>query len=214
MLTLTAPGTRVHYLPNGEECACTPAGAEMIGQALEEWNATLGHRWNRFCQDFRRLLGRQVQYFKATEVQSRGALHSHIPFRLDAGVRWQVSEIRALAIKHGFGHEVDVRTDINEMGMWYVAKYVSKAAGLRLTVPWRKVDQETGEILSSATYKCWTASRSWGSTMRAVKAEQARWVQAVGSAPEAAPAAEEPGSLDHSAARYTASSSETGSGVL
>lgn len=201
MLTLTAPGTKVHRLPNGQECPCTPAGGEMVGQNLEEWNAELGKRWNRFCQDLRRHLGRNVQYFKATEVQARGALHSHIPFRVDAGCRWNLAEIRALAIKHGFGHEVDIRTGIDEKGMWYVAKYVSKAAGLRQTVPWRKVDTTTGEILDSATYRGWTASRSWGSTMKAVKAEQARWVACGGGGGAASGAS--PGPLDPNASRYT-----------
>ena len=203
MLTLTAPGAKVHYLPNGEMCQCTKPGGELVGQVLEEWNAELGHRWNRFCQDLRRYFGRNVQYFKATEVQKRGALHSHVPFRLDAGVRWNLHEIRALAIKHGFGHEVDIRPNIDEKGMWYVAKYVSKAAGLRPTVPWRKVDQDTGEIHDTATYRCWTASRSWGTTMAAVKAAQAEWVRngGVGAASAASP-----GALDPNALRYTDSS--------
>ena len=221
LLTVTAPGDKEHIdKRTGQRCPCT--GPE--GTNLAEWNAGLGERWNRFHQDLERHFGQDVQYFAAKEVQARGALHLHVPFRLRVGTRWKLEEIRALAIKHGFGHEIDLRTDIDERGMWYVAKYVSKAAGLRSVVPWRKVkgqelverldvDPETGEILgqdvdvvevvsTKASYQTWSKSRRWGLTMKAVKAAQAQWVHRGGDA--GAPAPEAP--LDHSGFRYTDSS--------
>lgn len=203
MLTLTAPGDQVHHLPNGEACPCTPAG----GVELAEWNANLGQRWNRFCQDLRRHLGQQIQYFKATEVQARGALHLHVPLRLVVGTQLHLPTIRAMAIAHGFGHSVDLRTVKNEVGLWYVAKYVSKASAMRSSVPWRKVDQDSGELRLTPTYRTWSASRQWGLTMAAVRQAQQEWAMAggpparcdsAGTAPAAGTAA-----LDSSAIRYT-----------
>jgi hypothetical protein len=201
LLTLTAPGDQVHHLPNGERCDCTPPG----GIDLAEWNAGLGHRWNRFCQDLRRDLGQQVQYFKATEVQDRGALHLHVPLRLVVGTKVNLAAIRRLAISHGFGHSVDLRVVKNEAGLRYVAKYVSKASAFRPIVPWRRIDQATGEVRTWATYRTWTASRCWGKTMGQVKAEQIEFVRAggadsaaAGSTPAAGTAA-----LDSNAHRYT-----------
>lgn len=201
MLTLTAPGDQVHHLPNGERCPCTPEG----GVDLAEWNGSLGHRWNRFCQDLRRHLGQQVQYFKATEVQARGALHLHVPMRLTLGTRLHLPTIRAMAIAHGFGHSVDLTAVKNEAGLRYVAKYVSKAAAMRSSVPWRKTDKATGEVKMSPTYKTWSASRSWGLTMAAVKLEQQQWAAGGGLAgPEAGgPPGAGTAPLDSNAIRYT-----------
>jgi hypothetical protein len=205
MLTLTAPGDQVHYLPNGEPCPCTPAG----GCDLAEWNAGLGHRWNRFCQDLRRLLGQQVQYFKATEVQARGALHLHVPLRLVLGTKLHLPTIRQLAISHGFGHSVDLTAVKNEAGLRYVAKYVSKSSAMRSSVPWRKLHQPTGELRLSPTYKTWSASRSWGLTMAAVKQQQREWALAGGGLdqPEAGgPPGAGTAPLDSNAIRYTTAS--------
>ena len=201
MLTLTAPGVQVHHLPNGDPCPCTPPG----GVALDEWNAGLGHRWNRFCQDLRRMLGEQFQYFKAAEVQSRGALHLHVPIRLVVGSTWNLPKIRRLAIAHGFGHSVDITPIRNEQGLRYVAKYVSKSASMRSSVPWRRIDQASGELRLTPTFKTWSASRSWGQTMASVKAEQATWAQVGGPAASAAggPLAAGTAALDSYAIHYT-----------
>ena len=201
MLTLTAPGVQQHYLPNGDPCPCTPAG----GVSIAEWNAGLGHRWNRFCQDLRRHLGQNVQYFKATEVQARGALHLHVPMRLVVGSRLHLPTIRQMAIAHGFGHSVDVTAVRDEAGLRYVAKYVSKAAAMRSSVPWRKVDPASGELRLTPTYKTWSASRSWGLTMAAVREAQRTWAELGGNAVSAAGGTPAAGTaaLDISASHYT-----------
>lgn len=190
MLTLTAPGDSAHKMPSGTLCRCTPTG----GVDLAQWNASAGHRWNRFCQDLRRRWGFPAQYFKAAEVQARGALHFHVLIRIPAEglnlTRREMREVRELAIDHGFGHEVDFVHDVNERAAGYCAKYASKAAGERGAVPWRTVNRQTGEVCSRGSYRTWTASRSWGLTIGAVKRAQADWCRGAGA--ESAAGAEHP----------------------
>ena len=76
MLTLTAPGERVHRRPDGRKCPCTGPG----GTNLAEWNATAGKRFNKAVTYLRRRYG-DVQYARAAEVQKRGALHFHVLVR-------------------------------------------------------------------------------------------------------------------------------------
>ena len=208
MLTLTAPGDDVHHLPNGAECPCTVSG----GVDLARWNAELGCAWNRFAQALRRTWDQRVEYFRVVEVQKRGALHLHVIVRLQRGQVVKLSELRALAVHHGFGHSVRCDPVRSEGGAWYVAKYCSKAAGQRADVPWRSVDPATGEVRSRAAYRCWTSSRRWGQSMGQLVADQRAWAigasrdgsaggrNAVGGAPVAV-AAEPP--LDPYSQRYT-----------
>lgn len=171
MLTLTAPGDKLHGTPSGEVCACTPEG----GVHLPSWNATASARWNRFCQDLRRLWGIHVQYFKATEVQRRGAIHYHVLIRFPAarGTVIHLPTIRRLAIEHGFGHSVDIAQVVDDAAAGYVAKYASKAVDQRADLPWVNHDGEV--VKGQARYRVWTASRRWGLTMRMVKQDQAAW---------------------------------------
>jgi hypothetical protein len=151
-------------------------------------------------QELRRHLGEDVAYFKAAEVQRRGALHYHALLRGSGTLVIGKGYLRALAVKHGFGHEVDVQP-VEPRHWGYVAKYASKAAGDRTDVPWRgkrwvggyryedHLDTGTGEVFTlrvgtaerkqveayRATYRTWSASREWGDTMAYVRAAQGHW---------------------------------------
>lgn len=196
-VTLTAPSWVEHFLPNGERCRCT--GGDCPD--LAGWNASAGKRWNRFMQDLRRMLGMEVAYFKAAEVQRRGALHFHALIRPEDGrvMVLRVAALRRLAIKHGFGHSVDVQA-VRPEHAGYVAKYASKSAGDRPDVPWHGqrwqggdwVDKRTGELhhrprvrvpAYHATYRTWSCSRSWGDTMRAIRAAQAHYLRVLEALP-------------------------------
>ena len=178
-LTLTAPSWREHFLPDGSACKCTGGGCVD----LDAWNATAGARFNRLMQDLRRHWELPAQYFKAAEVQRRGALHFHLLVRAGLPLALHKGVLRRLAIKHGFGHEVDVQA-AQPSHAAYVAKYVSKASDERRDVPWRgharteRVDPVTGELTKgrrvtyAATYRTWSASREWGDTMAWVRAAQ------------------------------------------
>lgn len=183
LLTLTAPGAREHSLPDGSTCPCTPAQ----GVHLPSWNASAGKGFNRFIQDLRRSFG-DIEYCRAAEVQKRGALHFHVLFRASSSSSarrlWAKpgksidSPLRRLAMKHGFGHEVDLQVVRSEGAASYCAKYVSKSSADRDQLPW--LDLRTGELGTGAPrYRPWSSSRSWSSlTMKAIKAEQAAWVRA------------------------------------
>jgi hypothetical protein len=186
---------------SGEWCPCTTED----GVDLAVWNATLGKRWNRLCQDLRRFFGEHVEYFRAVEVQERGALHLHVLIRFRRGRRLRIRQVRDLAIKHGFGHSVDISKELDERGCWYVAKYVSKAASERELVPW--VALTTGEVALRAPYRCWTASRRWGQTMAALRDEQRAWWESQAGGADPAPAGEHP-PLDTYTDHYTNGESE------
>jgi len=157
---------------SNEMCPCTPAE----GVHLPSWNATAGRRWNLFITDLRRLFGKdiKVQYFKAAEVQKRGAIHYHVLLRFLTPCTLKASQLRSIAIHHGFGHEIQWDHLEGEQGKAkvsaYVSKYVSKAADQRGEVPW--VDLETGERKVGKTWRTWTASRAYGSSMKDLRQQR------------------------------------------
>lgn len=206
-LTLTAPGVRQHHpytVKGGQKvwdntrwCRCTPA----LGTNLAKWNGASGKAFNRLMQDLRRLPGLDdVVYVKAAEVQRRGALHFHVILRRRAGgvLAMDLERVGALAIEHGFGHEVDLQKVEPRHGA-YIAKYAAKAANQRPDVPWcgrrRKVvtvlDEHTGELVDhhmwqlslTPTYRTWTASRAWGDSMKAVRLAQGHYVEVLRALP-------------------------------
>jgi hypothetical protein len=181
MVTLTAPGNEVHWLPSGDQCECTPAG----GVDLAEWNASLTARRNRFIEALRRgeaaprVGGARrrvdIEYFGAKESQRRGALHCHELMRRTDGKALQLrtSEVRRLAIAHGFGHSVRIRKVGVQQGVKalsakgaarYCGKYVGKSSDERARVPWAYGAR-------GARWRTWTASRRWGCSMKELKEE-------------------------------------------
>ena len=196
-LTLTAAGEG--KCPSWCPCLANAAPVSVL-------NGRYGKGFNRFMQELRREVERRgggdVQYFRATEVQERGALHAHVPFRVERPVKLSKALIRRLAIAKGFGHSVDLQ-ELSPRHASYCAKYVSKAADQRDGV--RVCDRATGE-LSRWKGRSWSASRRWGESMSAVRAAQRAWVEnrrlidASGVSEEAtAPA----GALDPNRAHYT-----------
>lgn len=178
MITLTAPGVVEHYLPNGKRCPCTPEG----GIDLAVWNWQASPKFHRWIQSVRRAWGLDIQYFKAAEVQERGALHFHVLVRVPDGMTVTVGALRRLSLKHDFGHAVDIAPVVDERASRYVAKYVSKASGERRRVPWAgvRVDDDTGEVIPTRpTFRTWTCSRRWGLTMKAVRERQAAYAFAL-----------------------------------
>lgn len=214
-VTLTAPGNDQHSMPSGDVCPCTPPG----GVNLAAWNATSGKRWSRFVQELRRETGAELQYFKGVEVQKRGAVHFHSLFRVPKGHggRHWPRTIRVLAIKHGFGHEIDAAPVPDEKVAGYIAKYAAKATADRDALPW--CDRETGEVrIGHGRYRVWSSSRRWGVSMGAVRRGQQAWtIERIrfvqneggaapgGAAPGAGPLAGAAGPLDHQALCSTTS---------
>ncbi len=191
LLTVTAPGDDAHCKRPGcrgrgdglgckhERCACTPVGGYPGG--LAEWNAAHSKHWNHL----RTLLKREhpdLEYFRGVEVQdgkrggsARGALHDH-------ALTWSSTpldkrELRALAIRAGFGHSVDlaeVQAGTTQSA-YYVSKYVTKSADSREDVPWAAdaIDVSTGEVrrvTAAPTYRTWSQSLGWGQSMAQARA--------------------------------------------
>lgn len=158
-------------------CDCG-AGLHDVG----EWNAGHGARWNHF----RTVLTREVEglrFFRACEVQKRGALHHHAlvwsPVALAAG------RLQEIALRAGYGCVMDLAPvePGSRKFAYYVSKYVVKAVDSRESVPWVRsgLDYETGEIvgpLGPETYRTWSSSRDWGLTMKAIRADAAEWCRA------------------------------------
>ena len=177
LLTLTAPGETAHRIgKTGPWCPCTP----QSGTDLAEWNPTAAKRWNRLLLDVRRELGARVEFFRAVEVQGRGALHLHVPIESDRPLI--VQELRKLAMRAGFGHEIDLQRiapQSRRQVARYVSKYVTKAIDDRQTVPWNidHVDTSNGELTrvgAVASYRSWSRSANWSCTMATVRSEMAQ----------------------------------------
>lgn len=216
-LTLTAPGEEDHYLPSGDRCRCSD-NAGPIG----EWNAQAGQRWSWLMTYVRRHIDAEAEYFKATEVQARGALHFHVIMRLSAaGLRrlramWRPRDpdcpLRQLVVSRGFGHAIDLQVlDSSSTKLArltnYVSKYVSKAVDARHEVPWTP-DPDQPRASCRARYRTWTASRGYGSTMAELRRAQVAFMRSTGSTPS--PAWRESRGvalpLDPNTDRYTATS--------
>ena len=137
-------------------------------------------------------------YFRATEVQRRGALHFHVLLKvaLTQVDSRMLDALRAMVVHYGFGHEVDLQAVDPVRAMHYVAKYVTKAAGERAQVPWSAearvnedytADSVTGEVWlyrrRRATFRTWSASRAagreWPQTMAYIRASQQHYADTV-----------------------------------
>lgn len=191
-VTLTAPGDRVHCERHKKcdatgvdcrACSCTPEG----GVDLAVWNSFAGRRFSDFVNDLRRHGLADLQYCKGAECQERGALHFHLMMRTRGALTVQV--VRKWAKHHGFGHSVDVQLlSVGEAmrAARYCAKYVSKAVDERGSIPW--LDRSTGERCDGAPkYRTWSSSRSWGESMRSLKAIQRVYAEARRLAGDGAP---------------------------
>lgn len=178
-LTLTAPSEKGQHRHRGFVCPCTPAG----GIHLATWNGRAVDRWNDFHRALEREVGQDVAYFKGVEVQGRGALHLHVIIRCERPLMIRTSRLRALAMRHGYGHEVDLRPNVDMRAGSYVSKYVSKSCDERRRAPY--VHRVTGEV-GNGRWRAWTASRDWGMTMGRLKASQAAWaaIAAAAARPE------------------------------
>lgn len=141
-------------------------------------------------------------YFRATEVQDRGALHFHVLLHFPDGAivpPGLLEVLRQYVMRYGFGHEVDVQAADPVRAMHYVAKYVTKASGARKLVPWRApqrpgdftTDRDTGEVFlyrrRRASYRTWSASRAearcWHRTMRDVVQAQQHFAATMAALP-------------------------------
>ena len=186
MLTLTAPGAPGHreFIPNtpGQHgvCGCE-VGDDGLVLDVGGWNASAGQRWNRLAVELRRRLP-DLAYWRAVEVQRRGALHLHVLLASQGAL--DAPEVRRLAMAAGFGCNVrwDPLRGHPAGAARYVAKYVTKGASDRWTVPWRRdlVDKITGELTTQTypTYRAWSCSRSWGITMAELRTVAAQAIEA------------------------------------
>jgi hypothetical protein len=184
LLTLTAPSD-LHYYRSGKLCECAVEGFD-----LSRWNPQAAKCWNRLLVSIERHYGHRPSYFRAAEVQKRGALHHHVIIRSEVAL--DAKSIKPLAVVAGYGHSVDLqRLDPKSRQVAdYVAKYITKACDVRDSVPWwtTVVDHETGEVtegLVAGRYRTWSQSQDYGSTMRIIRAaaqEKARelaWLRTI-----------------------------------
>lgn len=173
MLTVTAPGTGPHRRwalggSNRNQPMCTCRLQAASAHDLGEWNAATPAMWNRL----RTALARDypgLEFFKASEVQKRGALHLHALLAVPGG-RVDLRRVQSLVMAAGFGCVLDWAPiePGSQKAARYVGKYVTKDAE-QDQVPWSRevVDERTGELTveTLARFRPWTASRHWGLTM-------------------------------------------------
>lgn len=187
MLTLTAPSPDEHqqYVPEWDRrterpwCGCH----RHLAGGLGLWNASSSQRWNRL----RTALDREypdMRFFRAVEIQDRGAVHLHLLWWTPVPVDLQ--RVQELALAAGFGCTMDYAPcePGSRRAAYYVSKYVTKATDTRHTVPWDVLDLDTGELVAvpEARYRTWSSSRDWGITMKqlreAIRLHRARQARA------------------------------------
>jgi len=192
MLTVTAPGTTAGHLRvipqplyrRGQSRPVCGCETHLNDRGVPGWNSTTAARWNHLRTLLRREYP-QLEFVKGTEVQKRGALHVHAilwsPDAVDLAV------VHRLVLAAGFGCSVDWAPcePGSRRAAYYVAKYVTKDAEPG-DVPWdeEQLDTRTGELVqvTRAHFRPWTASRSWGVTMRQIRAAAGRSAAAAAAA--------------------------------
>lgn len=171
-VTFTAPGDREHRRwyqgrrpARRVECSCHDHGLSS-----GVWNRHESACWNRLRTALAR--DRRVIFCGAVETQRRGLLHRHVLLFSDQVLTFE--EVQALALAAGYGCVVDVEPVRSaEQAARYIAKYVTKSSADRSAIPWEDLDPDTGELTGKrATYRLWSSSRTWGVTMREIKATQ------------------------------------------
>jgi hypothetical protein len=186
LLTLTGPGkdrmpwdTARCGHTNGECSGKLGCRVDVESAAL--WHASLPRRWSWFWTYLRRLLvGCTVEYMKVYEWQERGVLHVHVLFRVEGVCSERRFKLmaRSAAARWDFGRQLDVRWISAEDALekaraaGYGAKYCVKGYDELGRV--ETLDPVTGE-LSWSGVRPWSASRSWGLTMKRCRATRAAW---------------------------------------
>ena len=190
LLTLTAPGDGDHRRWTVRQefvrGAPRPVCSCHVGVDLADWNPAASACWNRLRTGLRDL-DPDLDYYRATEVQDRGAIHHHVV--IGAARLPSARVLQDLALAAGYGCVIDLRPveDLDHVDdvAGYVSKtlagYVTKSSGDgRDGVPWRREfteDPTTGEVYDEPrrlhtvpTYKTHTQSHRWGCTVAEVKA--------------------------------------------
>jgi hypothetical protein len=162
---------------------------------LGEWNPTASKLWNKFLLEFERFYLERPAYFRAVECQDgkrsvdgcgRMALHFHVLIRTQVSL--SAKDLQKMAKDNGFGHELKLQPLAagSRALARYVSKYVTKSCNERDDVPWlvdeELVDDEgeltgiTVKVPGRPTFRTWSQSKNWGTTMAAVCVDvRRRW---------------------------------------
>lgn len=181
-VTLTAPGVEGGLV---WDQSCGHVDGECSGEKgckverlpMAVWNSTAPQRWSWFVTEMRRQLTKALQFCGSWETQARGALHRHVIIWCP-GVTFRrfKAAVRLSAHRYGFGRQYDVQpmsgADARDVARraGYCAAYVTKGSERA-----ESLDTDTGELRQGG-YWAWSASRHWGQTMKAIRAEQRAWV--------------------------------------
>lgn len=210
-ITLTAPSSP-HCMrrdhpgcdASGKHCKRCPCSVTDFDLAL--WNFGHSERKNDLITALRRgecnVSGKRgkerfvdVQYFGGVETQDgkrkrngfgRHALHDHLIVVFDRDVQLSTSAVKRVAMRLGFGHEVDVQVfnadshevrqelskqDAGKIAAYAgkVSHYVSKACDERADVPWPDDPSRPKGKAKGYCWRSWTRSRSWACTMAEVR---------------------------------------------
>ncbi len=191
MATFTPPGDPEHsmFIP-GKRGKHGPCNCGKHGLSKGQWNAQESACWNRLRTALSRQAAGGLAYVSSVEVQEgahradgigRDMLHRHALIWSPAPL--SVTEVHGLALSAGYGCSIQwQRPYSGNSAAHYVAKYITKSAGQRGTVPWEvtHVNEHTGEITARgkrATYRTWSRSQKWGVSIQELRdhmAAQAR----------------------------------------
>lgn len=189
MVTLTAPGVRggCPWDPGlctrkGPHTHSGENGCKVEQLAADVWNDAMWDSWQKLHRKARERASRKVPgvgsrlLSKSPEYQKRGVFHLHILYGAATAreIHWTavyVHALKSLATAEGFGEQIEV-------GHWspaagaggYVAKYVSKAKGVKQA--W-----EQGTLPARAFYVNPKLTSRTGVTIRMLKRKGTLWFE-------------------------------------
>jgi hypothetical protein len=170
-VTLTAPGDGLHWdSVHGRVCPCT----DEDGVDPATFHENVPRAWSDWMTNVRRQIG-AVEAMKIVELQEKRfrrtgklLLHVHAWVRSEVDLTGKVEELRSIAMRLGFGHEIDVERVNRGGGAGYLAKYCSESVDAAPELEW--ADSKTGEVHHGEMHmRVTTASRGYGLSMVQIK---------------------------------------------
>ena len=154
------------HIPHSGKIGCKVYEADMAVA-----NSKIARQYNDFTTSTRRLLGKDVQFLKVYETQSRGLLHAHILITGAPAIPLKrlSKEWKRLALHHGFGKQSSVKRVVGDSprdrsrAVNYVSKYLTKGSEITYTL-----NTHTGEIRKGGYWRV-SASRKFAPSLKAIR---------------------------------------------
>lgn len=146
-------------------------GCKVYEADMAVANSKIARQYNDFTTSARRLLGKEIQFLKVYETQSRGLLHAHILITGAPAIPLKrlSKELKRLALHHGFGKQTSIKRVVGDSprdrsrAVNYVSKYLTKGSEITYTL-----NTNTGEIRRGGYWRV-SASRKFAPSLKVIR---------------------------------------------